>query len=197
MKKILKISAVAALVLGAASAANAANNAIVNVTGTIVTATCDVTTPGSNGAVDTGNYTEKAFELAPGDKFPNTGITKYIPGSERHFTIGLANCDVDNKEASKVKLYVTGKTLGPSGYLFNQDSNGQAGIVLTYLENKVSKPIKSDSTIPMVVPPAKENEAIDANNSSAEFTVYIATKAEATIKHQRVDAPITFSYAYN
>ncbi|MCC8420420.1 fimbrial protein [Photorhabdus thracensis] len=200
MKKILKISVVAALVLGAASAANAANNAIVNVTGSIVTATCDVTNPGSNGTVDTGNHIKTAFTAPPDGKFPNAGISKFINDSERHFTIGLADCSSDNKDASKVKLYVTGNTLeGSGGYLFNKDINKQAGIVLSYLENNVLTPIKSESTVAMIVPNVKKDnkEEPDIKNSYAEFVVYIATKSKDAPGNQRITAPITFSYAYD
>ncbi|MCC8382218.1 hypothetical protein GPY51_07845 [Photorhabdus laumondii subsp. laumondii] len=198
-RQILKISVVAALVLGAASAANAANNAIVNVTGSIVTATCDVTNPGSNGTVDTGNYIKTDFKDS-GTKFPNAGISKFINDSERHFTIGLADCSSDNKDASKVKLYVTGNTLeGSGGYLFNKDINKQAGIVLSYLENNVLTPIKSESTVAMIVPNVKKDnkEEPDIKNSYAEFVVYIATKSKDAPGNQRITAPITFSYAYD
>lgn len=207
MKKILKISAVAALVMGAASAALAAgeenkggNNTTVNVTGTIVTATCDVTNPGSNGTVDTGNHTKVEFVDPPSNKFPNAGIEKFILSSERHFTIGLANCSSDNKDATKVKLYVTGQTLNRSGgYLFNKDSKEQAGIILNHLENDVLKPIKSESLIDMTVPSVKidDKDSADIKNSYAKFVVFIATTGKDVPGNQRIYAPITFSYAYD
>ncbi|WP_445495884.1 fimbrial protein [Photorhabdus sp. SF281] len=200
MKKISKISVVAALVLGAASAANAANNTIVNVTGMIVAATCDVTNPGSNGSVDTGNHKNTDFDAA-GTKFPGTGILKFIKDSERHFTIGLSNCSKENTDTGKVKLYVTGQTLQKSGgYLFNKETNESAGIVLlNSLENNVFTPIKSESTVPMIVSTVKKDnkEEPDMTNSHAEFVVYIATTGEGVPEHQKINAPITFSYAYN
>ncbi|MCT8352152.1 MULTISPECIES: fimbrial protein [Photorhabdus] len=194
-RQILKISVVAALVLGAASAANAANNAIVNVTGSIVAATCDVTNPGSNGAVDTGNHKKTDFVKPADNKFPGIEIEKYIVQSERHFTIGLANCDADNKEAGKVKLYVTGNTLNQSEYLFNNVKSEQSGIVLTYPEGNEVKPVKSGSIISMIVPNDTAGKA-DFNKSHVDFTAYIASNKDAP-KEQLIDAPITFSYAYN
>ncbi len=196
MKKILKISVVAALVLGAVSTANAAKNAVVTISGMVLAATCDVTTPGSGGRVDTGNYQKKAFQPSK-DHFPEAGIGVYVPESERHFSIALANCDEENKEANKVKLYVTGNTLSNSGgYIFNAEKDKEAGIALTYKEGEAVKTVKAESTIPVSVTAAKAGEKLKVDGSAVDFTAYMVAKAVPTAS-QTIDVPITFSYAYN
>ncbi|NHB88204.1 fimbrial protein [Photorhabdus tasmaniensis] len=197
MKKILKISVVAALVLGAVSTANAAKNAVVTISGMVLAATCDVTTPGSGGRVDTGNYQKTAFKPSK-DHFPEAGIGVYVPESERHFSIALANCDEENKEADKVKLYVTGNTLSNSGgYIFNAEKDKEAGIALTYKEGGAVKTVKAESTIPVhVAAVAKPTDKLKVNDSAVDFTAYMVAKAEPTAS-QTIDVPITFSYAYN
>ncbi|NHB93672.1 fimbrial protein [Photorhabdus cinerea] len=195
MKKILKISVVAALVLGVVSAANAADNAVVTVTGMILAATCDVTNPGSNGSVDTGNHRIDEFAKPGDDKFPSIAIAKYIPKSERHFTIRLANCDANNTDASKVKLYVTGNTLEKADYLFNAVKEKKSGIALSYLQDNKSEFVKNGTLIPMNVSTDKSNVA-DIKNSYKDFTVYIASYDDSP-ENQSINAPITFSYAYN
>ncbi|EQB98454.1 fimbrial protein [Photorhabdus temperata] len=197
MKKILKISVVAALVLGVVSTANAAKNAVVTISGMVVAATCDVTTPGSSGRVDTGNYQKSAFE-SPKDRFPGADIGFYVPKSERHFSIALDNCDGENKEANKVQLYVTGATLNNSGgYIFNAEQDKEAGIALTYKEGGAVKTVKAESTIPVhVTPVAKPSDKLSVNGSAVNFTAYMVAKAAPT-GTQKIDVPITFSYAYN
>ncbi|PQQ41764.1 hypothetical protein C6H65_07610 [Photorhabdus luminescens] len=208
MKKILKISAVAALVLGAASAALAeettpttpeeghvGKNTQVIITGSVVAATCDVTTTSANGKVDLGNASENAFK--PSTFTDQKGIVSYAKEASRPITIALSNCDDKNTEADKVQLHVTGPVLGgSSNVIFNNSEDGKnVGAILTYESGsgtaKKSEVVPNNGYVPLGA------TGTDFNGQSITFTAYMASTVSKPGSNQHVNAPITFSYAYN
>ncbi|MBS9432003.1 fimbrial protein [Photorhabdus hainanensis] len=190
MKKILKISAVAALVMGAASAANAKNNAEVTITGMIVAATCDVTSPRANGNVDLGNHAAGTFAIGSGNL---AALKSYSHDSQTKFEVGVTNCDAQNTKEKSVQLVVTGNTLHGSEIVFNKDQGVNAGAALSYVAADGKETlVKNGDTVPL----SGGTEADHFNNSKVEFTAYLAAKSLPPAQ-VRVDAPITFSYAYN
>lgn len=214
MKKILKISAVAALVLGAASAALAdettpttpttpeeghvGKNTQVIITGNVVAATCDVTTTSANGKVDLGNASESAFK--PSTFTDQKGIVSYAKEASRPITIALSNCDDKNTESSKVQLRVTGPALGGSNnVIFNNSKDGKnVGAILTYEtgsgSDKKSEVVQNNGYVPLG---ATGTKGTDFNGQSITFTAYMASIVPKPGSNQHVNAPITFSYAYN
>ncbi|OCQ54176.1 Fimbrial protein [Photorhabdus australis subsp. thailandensis] len=205
MKKILKISVVAALVMGAASAALAAGeetdagrvgkNTMVTITGNVVAATCDVTSPNANGKVDLGNASENAFK--PSTFTDQKGIVSYAKEASRPITIALSNCDDKNTEAGKVQLHVTGPVLGGSNnVIFNNSGDGKnVGAILTYESgsgtDKKQVVVSNNSNVPLGA------TGTEFNGQSITFTAYMASTILKPGSNQHVDAPITFSYAYN
>ncbi|MCC8457983.1 fimbrial protein [Photorhabdus aegyptia] len=211
MKKILKISAVAALVMGAASAASAADettkvghvakNTQVRITGSVVAATCDVTSPSANGKVDLGNASANAFE--PSIFTDQKGIVSYAKDvAPRLITVSLMNCDDDNTDAGKVQLRVTGPVLDGSGNaIFNESGDGKnVGAILTYETgtDKKREAVLNNGYVPLTgTAPATGAKGKDFDGFAVTFTAYMASTILKPGSNQAIDAPITFSYAYN
>ncbi|MCW7546672.1 fimbrial protein [Photorhabdus sp. APURE] len=205
MKKILKISVVAALVMGAASAALAAGeateeghvgkNTMVTITGNVVAATCDVTSPNANGKVDLGNASENAFLASTFTD--QKGIVSYAKEASRPITIALSNCDDKNTVADKVQLHVTGPVLnGSNNLIFNNSEDGKnVGAILTYKDKEAKETVVSNNS--NVLLGAKGSTGAEFNGQSITFTAYMASIVPKPGSNQHVNAPITFSYAYN
>ncbi|MER2471591.1 fimbrial protein [Photorhabdus laumondii] len=200
-RQILKISVVAALVLGVASAASAegttpeeghvGKNTMVTITGNIVAATCDVVGPPSaDGNVDLGNVSIATFEAAKATEL--SALKSYSEKSQKKFDISVTNCDEKNTEAGKVKLIVTGTTLRGSDIIFSKDQEKNAGVALTYSAGTTLTLVKNGSEVLL----SGGTAANHFNDSKVEFTAYLAAKSSPP-DNGRVEAPITFSYAYN
>ncbi|WP_036768281.1 fimbrial protein [Photorhabdus australis] len=208
MKKILKISVVAALVMGAASAALAegettkvgrvAKNTQVRITGKVVAATCDVTSPNANGDVDLGNASANAFVASTFTD--QKGIASYAKDAPRFITVSLINCDDDNADASKVQLQVTGRTLdGSNNAIFNNSEKGKnVGAILTY-ESGANKNevVPNNGYVPLKGDVKDNAKGKDFDGHSVTFTAYMASTILKPGSDQTIEAPITFSYAYN
>ncbi|MBS9422695.1 fimbrial protein [Photorhabdus caribbeanensis] len=207
MKKILKISAVAALVMGVASAALAAGEATeaghvgkntqVTITGNVVAATCDVTSPNANAKVDLGNASTTAFGTSTFTD--QKGIASYAKDASRPITITLSNCDDKNTVADKVQLHVTGPVLGGSNnVIFNNSGDGKnVGAILTYkggTDKKSEVVVSNNSNVPLG---ATGSTGAEFNGQSITFTAYMASTILKPESNQHIEAPITFSYAYN
>ncbi|MCC8464278.1 fimbrial protein [Photorhabdus bodei] len=198
-RQILKISVVAALVLGAASAALAeghvGKNTTVTITGNVVAATCDVTSPNANGKVDLGNASATAFIASTFTD--QKGIVSYVKDAPRLITVSLINCDDDNTDASKVQLRVTGPVLdGSNNAIFNESGGGKnVGAILTYESGK--KVVPNNGYVPLTGTAATGAKGKDFDGFAVTFTAYMASTILKPGSDQTIDAPITFSYAYN
>ncbi|KAB1579658.1 fimbrial protein [Serratia marcescens] len=120
MKAIFKITALAALMVGTTQMAHAGQNANVEITGTIVTHTCDLSVP--QASYDLGNWA--AADMTPG-----------TPVGAKQFFLTVKNCQ--GKLAAKDDLLTiqtneTGKTNNADATKFYGDDAGtNAGITLT------------------------------------------------------------------
>ncbi|MFZ4170500.1 fimbrial protein [Enterobacter ludwigii] len=120
MKAICKITALAAIMVGATQMAHAGQNANVEITGNIVTHTCDLTVPQSS--YDLGNWASDA--MTPG-----------APVGARQFILTVKNCAGTLATADdelSIKTNETGKTNGadPTNF-YGDDAGTNAGITLT------------------------------------------------------------------
>ncbi|WP_289994871.1 fimbrial protein [Photorhabdus laumondii] len=208
-RQILKISAVAALVMGAASAALAASagdpptpekehvgkNTTVMITGVVVAATCDVSSSNTGANVDLGNATPAAFTAgSPIDT--QKSIASYVVQNPRPITIYLSNCDDKNTDKNKVQLRVTGPVLGGSeNVIFNNSEDGKnVGAILTYMDGTTKRVVANNSDVSLK---AEGSKGTDFNGQSITFIAYMASIVPKPEAKQHVNAPITFSYAYN
>ncbi|AKH63503.1 MULTISPECIES: fimbrial protein [Photorhabdus] len=207
MKKILKISVVAALVLGAASAALAdevvnkgGHNATVTVTGTVSDVTCDITSGVKNGDVSLGNHKPDEFKTGA-DKFAGMRV---VNGYET-FTVGVSGCDGTVTAKKSLKLLVSGTTIATSTDIFNDgqgNAEGQipnAGVALTYKvdgsADGTEELLKKDSRIVLASPSGTTPQAADFNNKSVVFKAYMASTVDKP-SPQHIHAPLNFSIAY-
>ncbi|MEK9499145.1 hypothetical protein V2H77_22320 [Photorhabdus sp. P32] len=207
MKKILKISVVAALVMGAASAALAdgeenkgGHNATVTVTGTVSDVTCDITSGVKNGDVSLGNHKPGEFKTGEG-KF----VGMHVVNGYETFTVGVSGCDGTVTAKKSLKLLVSGTTIGASTDIFNDgqgNAEGQtpnAGVALTYKvdgsADGTEELLKKDSRIVLASSSDKTPKAADFNNKSVVFKAYMASTTDKP-SPQHIHAPLTFSIAY-
>ncbi|EHN8908249.1 type 1 fimbrial protein [Enterobacter hormaechei] len=119
MKAIFKITALAAFMVGATQMAHAGQNANVEITGNIVTHTCDLTVP--QPSYDLGNWASAA--MTPG-----------TPVGAQHFLLTVKNCAgtlADVGDTLSIKTNETGKTNGadPTNF-YGDDAGTNAGITL-------------------------------------------------------------------
>ncbi|ERT13306.1 hypothetical protein O185_09740 [Photorhabdus temperata J3] len=188
----------AALVLGAASAANAANNATVTITGTVSDVTCDITSGVKNGDVSLGNRKPSEF-IAGKNKF--NGM--YIIDEYKSFTVGVSGCGGTVEAKKSLKLLVSGTTIGASTDIFNDGQGnveGQipnAGVALTYKVggDGTEELLKKDSRIVLASSKDTTPKAEDFNNKSVVFKAYMASVG-ANPSPQNIHAPLNFSIAY-
>lgn len=123
MKAIFKITALAALMVGATQMAHAGTNANVEITGNIVTHTCDLSVPKS--AYDLGNHAATEF---------GTGGTVNKVGTQS-FVLTVNNC-TGTLAAVGDKLDITTNETGTTNgadplKFFGADNGTNAGITLT------------------------------------------------------------------
>ncbi|MBS9438314.1 type 1 fimbrial protein [Photorhabdus noenieputensis] len=208
MKKILKISVVAALVMGAASAALAdgeenkgGHNATVTITGAVSDVTCDITSGVKNGEVSLGNH--KPSEFQPGEgKFTGMNVVE----GYKTFTVGVNGCDGTVAAKKSLKLLVSGTTIAASTDIFNEgqdNADGQtpnAGVALTYKidgsGDETEKLLKKDSRIVLASSEETNPKPVaNFNGKSVVFKAYMASVAKEP-STQRIHAPLTFSIAY-
>ncbi|WP_118985214.1 fimbrial protein [Photorhabdus sp. CRCIA-P01] len=204
MKKILKISVVAALVLGAASSANAKNNAQVTITGTVSDVSCDITSGVKNGDVSLGNH--KPDDFKPGAVTNSLLKGKFvIPGYYETFSVGVGGCDGTVAAKKSLKLLVTGATIASTTDVFS-DGQGNtqgfvpnAGVALTYKVGNsttaTEELLKKDSRIVLASSSDKDPKVEDLNNKSVTFNAYMASVDEKP-SPQQIHAPLNFSIAY-
>ncbi|RAW95367.1 hypothetical protein CKY04_17590 [Photorhabdus sp. S8-52] len=193
----------AALVLGAASVANAKNNAQVTITGTVSDVSCDITSGVKNGDVSLGNHKPDDFKPGAGSNSLLEG--KFvIPGYET-FSVGVGGCDGTVAAKKSLKLLVTGATIASTTDVFS-DGQGNtqgfvpnAGVALTYKVGDSSTAteelLKKDSKIVLASSSDKDPKVEALNNKSVTFKAYMASVAEKP-SPQQIHAPLNFSIAY-
>ncbi|WP_246201600.1 fimbrial protein [Budvicia diplopodorum] len=178
--KLKNIALTTLLALGSVSAANAATNAQIVITGDVVAATCDVSLSTNN--LDLGNYTPAQF----------TAVATPVAASVKPFTVGLSNCMAPLAAGDTAGLVVSGQTLGGNPNMFNTTGTS-TGVMLTatgvtgYIVNNQKLPVATAGATPA---------AGDFNGKVINMQAGLATAVTlAQIGH--INAPITFSFAYN
>lgn len=154
----------------------AETNAQVTITGQISAATCDLNVTKNN--IDLGTYVP-------------TGIAanSVITGSSENFTLNLSGCTKAVTGVVPVSLYAKGTALAANTNYFNNVDGATVGVKLTADASTDVKPnvaanitsiqdltVSGSATIPM----------------TAELFSTVATPSS-----QMIEAPITFSVAYN
>ncbi|WP_025123102.1 MULTISPECIES: fimbrial protein [unclassified Serratia (in: enterobacteria)] len=182
-KNLLTLTPAALLLLAVAGGAQAASNAQITITGTVVAATCDVSLSTNN--LDLGNYTPAQF----------TGVATPIPASQHPFTVGLSNCQTPLAASDAAGLVVTGQTLAGNTNMFNTTGTN-TGVMLrqasapagTYISNGDKLTVATAGTTP---------SAADFNGQTLSLTAGLASTSTTGVNIGAVNAPILFSFAYN
>ncbi|WP_255586242.1 fimbrial protein [Providencia sp. R33] len=162
-----------------ASTAHAATDAQVTITGQIAAATCDLSVTKNN--IDLGTYTSSSISTS-GE----------IASSSQSFTLNLTNCtkayDNTGGTASPVNLYAKGTALAANTAYFNNKDGGTVGVKLmadaTAVEPNVASNITSLKTLSV------------GGSASIPMTASLYSTV-VTPASQLIEAPITFSIAYN
>lgn len=164
-----------ALLMGAAQAAT---NAQVTITGQIAAATCDL------------NVTKNNIDLGT---FVPTGIlaNSVITGSSENFTLNLSDCTHDydtTLTGNAVNLYAKGTALAANTAYFNNQNGATVGVKLT-ADGTAVKPNTATNI-------ASLTGLITGGSAAIPMTAELFSTV-ATPDAQMIEAPITFSVAYN
>lgn len=184
MHKILStLTPAALLLLTLANGAQAASNTTVQITGSVVAATCDVSSSATN--LDLGNYTPSEF----------TTVATPITGSMQQFSVSLTNCQNPLKSGDTANLVVAGTTLGGSTNIFNS-SGTNAGVMLSQAS---SPTVFINAGDKLLVSTATEiTNSTDFNGKSLSFIAGLASSSSKNgVNIGTVSAPITFQFVYN
>ncbi|MEX6118870.1 fimbrial protein [Providencia hangzhouensis] len=166
-----------ALLMGAAQAAT---NAQITITGQIAAATCDL------------NVTKNNIDLGT---FVPTGIlaNAVIAGSSENFTLNLSNCTKDYDStavgATAVNLYAKGTALAANTAYFNNKDGATVGVKLT-----------ADGATDVKPNIAADISSLTTLTSGGSATIPMTAELFSTVATpaaQMIEAPITFSVAYN
>ncbi|WP_337262277.1 MULTISPECIES: fimbrial protein [unclassified Serratia (in: enterobacteria)] len=182
-KSLLTLTPAALLLLTAVNGAQAASNAQITITGTVVAATCDVSLSTNN--LDLGNYTPSQF----------TGVATPVPASQHPFTVGLSNCESPVAAGDTASLVVTGQTLGGNPNMFN-NTGTNTGVMLREASAPAGTYISSGEKLTVATAGATPSAA-DFNGRTLSLTAGLASTASSGADIGAVNAPILFSFAYN
>jgi len=170
MKKIIALAPVA-LIMGMAGQVQAATQADVQLQGTIVDTTCEVTANNGAATLNVGSFSKSAFTTA-----------KQQVGQEP-LLVSLKNCSEDETGALQVSGIVTTGT----DSLFLSDVNQTAGFMLTQKDNLTQ--VKNNTSIPLT---ADATGAVDYT-----FTAGMAVMDATNVMPGAYTAPIKISYVSN
>lgn len=182
-KILLTLTPVTLLCCTLMGGAQAATNSTIQITGTVVAATCDVSS--STASLDLGNHSPSAF----------TAVATPVADSVRQFSVGLSNCQNPLDIGDTANLIVTGTTLGGSTNIFNT-SGTNAGVMLS-LTSTPTVFINSGDEL-LVATATTTTDATDFNNQSLTFNAGMASSSSLSgVELGAISAPITFQFAYN
>ncbi|MHA7845925.1 fimbrial protein [Serratia sp. D1N4] len=185
MRKILStMTPVALLLLATAGNVQAASNAQMTITGTVVAATCDVSLSTNN--LDLGNFTPADF----------TAVATPVAASQKSFTVGINNCQTPLAAGDKANLVVTGQTLGGNPSIFNSTGTN-AGVMLRDVAAPAGTYIKNGDKL-LVATAGATPASGDFNGKSLSLQAGLASSSSNTgVNIGAVNAPVLFSFAYN
>jgi major type 1 subunit fimbrin (pilin) len=181
-KTLLTLTPAALLLLVAANGAQAASNAQMTITGSVVAATCDVSLSTNN--LDLGNVTPIEF----------TGVATPVSSSQKSFTIGVNNCQAPVAAGDTANLLVTGQTLGGNTNMFNSTGTN-TGVMLSLVSTPTSYINSGDK---LLVATAGATPTVgDFNGKTLSLQAGLASTTTTGVNIGEVNAPILFSFAYN
>ncbi|OMQ21892.1 hypothetical protein BMI79_14400 [Serratia oryzae] len=184
MRKILStMTPVALLLLAAAGNAQAASNAQLTVTGTVVAATCDVSLSTNN--LDLGNHTPADF----------TAVATPVVASQKSFTVGVNNCQTPLLGGDTANLVVSGQTLGGNPNIFNSTGTN-TGVMLRLASAPAGTYIKSGDKL-LVATAGATPAQTDFNGKTLSLQAGLAATTTTGVNIGAVNAPVLFSFAYN
>ncbi|HHQ6628229.1 fimbrial protein [Serratia fonticola] len=178
---IFTLAPVVALLAGV-GVAQAASNAQMTVTATVVAATCDVSV--SNPNLDLGSYSKTSF----------TAVATPAAESIKNFTVGLSNCEAPKTAGDTAYLVVTGQTLGGNPNIFN-NSGTNTGIMLSEVSNPTAY-ITAGQKLAVATAGATPADG-DFNAKSLSLQAGLASLSKTAPDIGQVTAPLLFSFAYN
>lgn len=181
-KTLLNLTPAALLLLAITGVAQAASNAQITITGTVVASTCDVSISTNN--LDLGNYTPAQF----------TGVSTPISESQHPFTVGINNCGTPLAAGDTANLVVTGQTLGGNTNMFNSTGTN-TGVMLSLASSPTSY-ISSGEKLLIATAGATPASA-DFNGKTLSMNAGLASTTTSGVDIGAVNAPILFSFAYN
>lgn len=174
--KTLLLAPVAAFIMSVGTA-QAATNAQVTITGQIAAATCDLNVTNSN--IDLGTVISSEVATAGA-----------IASTSKDFTLSLSNCTQDGKEGTAVSLFSKGTALAANTSYFNNIDGGTVGVQLT-ADGQAVKPNASTALT------ALAGEVLKAGGTAQVLMNAQLNSTVANPASQNIEAPITFSVAYN
>ncbi|VXC74184.1 MULTISPECIES: fimbrial protein [Serratia] len=184
MRKILStMTPVALLLLATAGGAQAASNAQITITGTVVAATCDVSLSTNN--LDLGNHTPADF----------TAVATPIPASQKAFTVGVNNCQTPLSAGDTANLVVSGQTLGGNPNMFNSTGTN-TGVMLRLASAPAGTYITNGEKLLVATAGATPAQS-DFNGKTLSLQAGLASTTTTGVNIGAINAPILFSFAYN
>lgn len=182
-KSIFTLAPVVVALLAGMGVAQAAPNAQINITASVVNSTCDVSLNQSN--LDLGNFTKSDFSAV------NAPVTKSV----KNFMVSLSNCAGTPVKADTASLTVTGSTLGSATNIFNTNTNSNTGVMLSTVAEP-TKYITAGQKL-TVATAGDTPTAGEFNGKSLSLQAGLATTTLTAPTIGLVSAPVTFSFIYN
>lgn len=184
MRNILStLTPAALLLLAVTGGAQAASNAQITITGTVVASTCDVNLSTNN--LDLGNFTPTQLTGA--------GVATPLAASNQQFTVGLSACATP-EAGKKASVTVSGQTLPGNSNMFN--STGTTSGVMLSTAATPNTYIANGDTLLIATANATTPTAGDFNGHTLTLNAGLASST-ATASVGEVNAPILFNFAYN
>lgn len=174
--KSMLLAPVAAFIMTVGTA-QAATNAQVTITGQIAAATCDLNVTNSN--IDLGTVISSDVTAAGP-----------IVSTSKDFTLNLSNCSQDGEEGTVVSMFSKGTALAVNTNYFNNIDGGTVGVQLT----ANGQPVKPNTSTTLT---ALAGEVLTEGGSAQVAMNAQLNSTVAAPASQNIEAPVTFSVAYN
>lgn len=189
-KSLFILTPLFATLLATSSLTQAASNGQITISGSVVDVTCDVSVPAS---LNLGNFARTAFST----------VSTPVAGSTQPFKVALTNCTTPAADAT-ANVIISGNTLAGNTNIFNK-TDDIAGVMIS-TEAEPTTYLKSGDKIQIAKAAAASTgsggsatpgpTAGDFNQKTLTFQAGLASIV-TTPDARQIEAPITFSFAYN
>ncbi|HBD2921592.1 TPA: type 1 fimbrial protein [Escherichia coli] len=177
-KSITAIFVSSVMAASVMTAAHAATNTTVNVTGTVNAATCDVVA--NTQAVNLGNAKPSDFST----------INTAVASTKQKFSISLQNCN--GAGSGQAALKVSGPVTNAGNTYFAKEASSLVAVSLT--DTTSSTELANGAVINMGNP-SDDDGAL--NGTQKAFEVALKSSQTNPTGGVVVEAPLTFSFVYN